>query len=175
MDVLPNPILAFLKAASDAPGLPDRTRYTPLPDVPKGKGKTWPMAMQEHQARVAGRHHDLRIADPSTGIAYSWAYRSGKLPGVGEKIEVFQQPDHTQDYMRWEGTIPKGYGAGKVRVARARDVEVLDSGPEKLHFRMGRRRFVLLKTPRYGKRSWLFVGLPSRSSPSRRPGSAPGR
>jgi hypothetical protein len=83
-----------------APGLPDRKRFTPLPTIgPSAKGVyhpvSMPFVMHRHKADRAGLHHDLRIADKNSGVAHSWAYRSGKMPRVGERIEVHQQPDHT--------------------------------------------------------------------------------
>ncbi len=68
--------------------------------------------IQEHHARRAGLHYDLRIH--INGKAYSWAIRKPLPKGYGLH-GLYRQPDHSESYSDWEGTIEDGYGAGLVR------------------------------------------------------------
>ncbi|MBU1067539.1 hypothetical protein KKE60_07105, partial [Patescibacteria group bacterium] len=100
---------------------------------PKASFQIWKMSVQEHKAKKAGLHYDLRLLNPSTGIAHSWAIR--KWPPVpGEKLFAAQSGDHTPEAMTFQGELPKGYGAGKVSLVDYDDIEVLESTPNKISF-----------------------------------------
>lgn len=107
-------------------GIPDRSVKKPVPDKPG----TWLMAIQRHNARKAGEHFDFRLSTDRN--AHSWAMR--RLPEPGQTVLAKRQPTHTRDYMTWEGTIPSGYGAGDVRLHDKADVQVVDSGPDRVVF-----------------------------------------
>lgn len=149
----------FLKAAKAeyAPGIPEKTRFSELPTLEAG-GK-WRFVLHAHKADRAGPHMDLRLGNPETGVAHSWAFRGKGLPAPGQRQLVIQQPDHTLPYMKFHGRIEKGYGKGDVSIAEAGQATVLDSTPSKMHFRAGGRRYVLVSTPKYRSRSWLLIGL----------------
>ncbi len=70
--------------------------------------------IHEHKALSAGWHHDLRLE--RNGVLKSWAVRKG----VPEEAEVRRRAvlveDHDLGYAKFEGEIPYGYGAGKVRI-----------------------------------------------------------
>lgn len=118
------------QAAKDyAPGLPSKNRFLAIPKV---KGQEWTFSVQQHDANRAGRHLDLRLTD-NKGRAHSWAMR-GELPAPGQKTKVIMQPTHRGDYATWEGTIPEGYGAGKVALRSTGQVDVLEAGPSKVTF-----------------------------------------
>jgi hypothetical protein len=71
------------------------------------------MVVQHHPARRAGDHHDLRLGDPITGQAHSWATKKD-IPKPGDPpIMLFQQPTHTYEYLDFEGELKKGYGRTK--------------------------------------------------------------
>ena len=144
------------KVAEHAPGLPDRKKFTPLPSV---RDASWRFVLHAHKADRAGPHLDLRLGNPETGIAHSWAFRGKGLPAPGQRALVIEQPDHTLAYMKFRGKIEKGYGKGDVDIAQSGKVNILDSEPGKIHFRVGGRRYVLLSTPKYRERSWLLIGL----------------
>lgn len=115
--------------------------------------------LHSHKADRAGPHMDLRLGNPDTGIAHSWAFRGKGLPAPGQRAMVVLQPDHTLDYMKFRGKIESGYGKGDVSIAESGSATILDSSPGKLHFRAGGRRYVLVATPKYRERSWLLIGL----------------
>jgi len=114
-------------------GIPDRKVSHELPHVKEPT--KWQIVVHDHLAEKRGRHLDLRLGDPSTGHAHSWALPD-KWPAPGEKIWVIQQPTHSLKYMDFEGRIPEGYGKGDV-LKRLRDqVEVTSSHPGHISFNL---------------------------------------
>jgi hypothetical protein len=120
------------KLAEYAPGIPDKSRVVPLPDI--RKPTTWKLSIQEHNADRAGKHLDLRLVDPRTGHAHSWAIPRAELPAPGKAVLAIQQPTHTADYALNFGknkvdVIPEGYGKGSVRSHTLADADVFHSTP----------------------------------------------
>jgi ATP-dependent DNA ligase len=84
---------------------------------------------------VHNSHFDLRLGDPTTGEAHSWAMK--KLPEPGKSTYAPQQPTHTVEYMDWKGEIPTGtYGAGTVELARRDKAEVLKAHDNEIRFNL---------------------------------------
>lgn len=99
------------KAAERIPGLPNKKKTTPIRAT--DKPQKWEVIRQVHPAVRAGLHEDLRIIDPHSGIAHSWATKK-PWPKPGERIRLYQQPDHTAEYSRnYSGHILSGYGKTK--------------------------------------------------------------
>lgn len=111
-------------------GIPDRSIKAALPNITKPQ--KWQFVIQEHNAKRAGLHYDIRLGDPSTGNGHSWAGR--RLPGPGSKELFVEQPTHTIEYFKYEGTIGNGYGAGDVKIHTSCEAEVLHSEPNKITF-----------------------------------------
>jgi hypothetical protein len=121
-----------------APGIPKR-EISPIREIDReGPNEVWPFAAQLHQAKKAGDHIDLRLTDPQTGEAHSWAIPRGALPSPGEKVLAVPQPTHTAEYAarkgKWE--IPAGYGAGKVVAKRVEPAEVILSDNRRIKFNL---------------------------------------
>lgn len=148
---------AILKVAEYAPGLPSRESFHPIPDI--SKPKLWEFGVHDHRALRRGRHFDLRLGDPGTGRAHSWALPPA-LPNPGEGTIAVQQPTHTVRYMDFEGDIPKGYGAGKVGLHAREKTEVLEASPEHVKFALyrssGPQEFTL---KRLGGRIWKLFNM----------------
>ncbi len=145
------------KRAEYAPGIPDRNRTAPLPDI--RKPTPWKMTVQEHHAERAGLHYDLRLIDPETGDAHSWALPAAKLPAPGEKVLAVQQPTHTSEYSLNFGkdkleTINSGYGKGTVRQVKLEDIDMYHMKPEETGTRVrfntytskGPQEYVIIRT-----------------------------
>jgi len=113
-----------------APGIPAARSIRKLPKFKAPK--TWEFAVHHHEAERAGEHFDLRLGDPRTGHAHSWAMR--KLPKPGEKGLAVQQSTHTVEYMDFTGPIEKGYGKGQVGLAERGKTEVLSSDDRHVRF-----------------------------------------
>ncbi len=114
-----------------APGIPHKDISHELPVI--DKSTTWEYVVHDHNADRRGRHFDLRLADPETGFAHSWALPPN-WPKAGEKVWSIQQPTHTKKYIDFEGKITDRYGRGTV-TKHARDkVEVVSSKPGHISF-----------------------------------------
>ncbi len=141
----------------EARGIPDRKDFGTIPKIKEPQ--MWEMAVQKHKAKRAGEHFDLRLGVGQQAL--SWALRY--WPEPGQKTLAIRQPVHTRGYMRWEGTIPSGYGAGDVKLHDHGHVEVVETSENKVIFNRfdGKKteEFVLIKPPgdRLGPKQWLLI------------------
>lgn len=151
---------SILKQAEYAPGIPSKETSHSIPSV--SKPTVWEIALHDHEAKRRGRHFDLRLGDPETNRAHSWAMPP-KLPGPGTSSWAIQQPTHTVRYMDFEGEIPSGYGAGRVALSLRDKTEVMKASPDHVRFNIykssGPQEFVLRKL---GGKMWkLFNTTPT--------------
>ena len=159
-----------------APGLPDKKRITPFPQVSENQSQIWEFGVHDHHAVRAGRHFDLRLGDPSTHIAHSWAIPKSKLPEPGEKLLAVRQPDHTVAYMDFKGMLPEGYGYGKVGLHKRGKTEITFSDERMVKFNLYEGReiseYVLVRTG--GPTKWLLQNVtPTRQARPDLPSSKP--
>lgn len=122
-----------------APGIPDRKVIQKLPDIKKPQD--WTFALQHHKADRAGEHLDLRLVDPDTGYAHSWALPAAVIPEPGKSVLAVPQPTHTKEYATQFGKgkpkeIESGYGKGTVSLRDLHDAEVFHSKKEEDGTRM---------------------------------------
>lgn len=90
----------------------------------------------------------------------SWATKK-QIPGVGDRpIRLFRQPIHTWQYGSFQGTIPEGYGKGRVWIGGKNEILVTKAQPDKLNFTIaderGQERFSLFQTKDGG---WLLSNV----------------
>jgi DNA primase len=127
----------FLKNKEFAPGIPQSKKTHALPE---GEDQTWTMAVQEHHARKAGPHWDMRLVDPHTGFAHSWAVPKRTFPEAGGKpLLAVQTPTHSSQYALTFGEgkpreIKKGYGAGQVELKHKEPIKVLSVDDNRIKF-----------------------------------------
>lgn len=117
--------------------------------------------IQEHHA--SHLHWDLRLE--MNGVLKSWAVPKDPWDiNKGIKRLAIQVEDHPIEYASFEGTIPKGeYGAGTVSIWDGGDLVIEEAKENKIVFLLGgdkmRGKYVLIKTPKMGKNSWLFFKI----------------
>lgn len=130
---------ALAKQADFAPGLPDKKRFGDTQTIPRGQLLKW--VIQEHNARRAGKHFDVRMGGgPKGSELFSWATKH-PLPGPGEKRMLFQQPLHKGSYGDFQGTLHSGYGAGTVKTHDKGHVIVTKSEPDKISFIIAHKKY----------------------------------
>lgn len=123
------------KIAEYAPGIPSKHRSHELPKVTEPK--KWEFGVHHHLADKRGEHFDLRLGDPDTGHAHSWAMKA-TWPKPGESSWAIQQPTHTVRYMDFTGEIPSGYGKGRVLLQDRDKTEIISSRPGHVSFNVYR-------------------------------------
>lgn len=72
----------------------------------------------EHQAKRRGDHFDIRFKMPGSSkwASFATTRKDTDLPTeTGKKITVVRTHDHTEKEALFTGTIPSGYGAGKLK------------------------------------------------------------
>lgn len=121
--------------ADFAPGLPRKEVSHDLPSVETPR--VWEFGVHDHHAERRGRHFDLRLGDPESGHAHSWAMKA-EWPQPGERTWAIQQPTHTVGYMDFKGRIEEGYGKGNVHLHDRAKTEVLSSRPGHINFNLYR-------------------------------------
>jgi len=127
----------LLKEKEFAPGIPRSKRIYALPQ--KQEGKQWTLAVQEHEAQRAGRHWDLRLVDPHTGFAHSWAVPKAQFPEGDRKLLAVRTPTHTEHYALNFGDaepeeIRTGYGQGTVKIVHKEPVKIVKSDNNQIQF-----------------------------------------
>ena len=79
-------------------------------------GKHYPFVIHLHHAKRAGLHYDVRIRNDSYRLTDFATRKNPTDMKHGDKIVLFQQPDHTLTWLTKEGQIVSGYGAGSVKI-----------------------------------------------------------
>ena len=114
-----------------------------------------------HEHHATRLHWDLRLE--IGGVLRSWAVPKDPIDvNQGTKRLAIHVEDHPIDYASFEGTIPEGmYGAGTVKIWDNGGLHVEEETENKLTFELkGKKmsgRYALLKVPRMGEKSWLFI------------------
>lgn len=141
-------------------GIPEPGKIQPVRSVKKPE--QWEYVVQQHAAKKAGKHMDLRLGDPETGHGHSWALRYWPKPG--EKRLAVMQSTHDIPYFDWQGTIRKGYGAGKVKISDRQKARVQSASQSKITFTIGKNElYSLVRTSSRDGKGWLLL---NRSEPS---------
>lgn len=140
-----------------APGIPDKSVYGDPTDLSMDEILPW--VIQEHKARKAGLHKDIRFGK---GRMYSFATKK-PMPAPGEKINLYQTPLHRESYMHYQGSIPEGtYGAGSVKPIDKGEILITSSKPGRIVFVTAHKqvpeRFALIKSKKDPK-TWLFANI----------------
>lgn len=141
-------------------GIPDKLDFGALSALESGSFLAT-FVLQKHLAERAGKHYDIRIGTPETGLL-SWASRKGIPEKPGEKRLLIQQPLHEYSYKDFSGEIKEGYGKGKVETELG-TVLINKVENNKLIFTRADlrepQRFALIHVPKYGKDKWLLINI----------------
>lgn len=114
------------------------------------------LTIQEHDAKRAGLHWDLRISyEDGPSEQLSWVLPKVRLPSVMETSLAIQVEDHPWSYRDFEGTLESGYGAGTVKLIHAGPVEVTRWETNAISFIYAGRGFALKKNT--GDK-WFIIG-----------------
>lgn len=106
---------------------------TPEPPaiVVEGKGNQF-VVHRHHASRM---HYDLRLE--KDGVLKSWAVPKGLPPAPGIKRLAVETEDHPMEYLKFEGTIPKGqYGGGDMWVYASGRYEITKDKKDGFYFRL---------------------------------------
>lgn len=97
--------------------------------------------VHEHQA--SRHHYDFRLE--LGGMLKSWAIPKGPSMNPADKRLAIMVPDHTLDYIDFEGIIPEGsYGAGPVVVWDKGEFSVLETDNPEKALQKGKLSFLLM-------------------------------
>ena len=140
--------------ADFAPGIPDKLNKGRLMDLPTDVLLT--MVRQQHKARKAGLHTDLRIGNES-GL-FSWAVPKDLPTEPGQFRLAIPTSLHRYDYKDFEGSIPEGkYGAGTVSKQEESPVVLLKNTPSYIEFTRGTSKDTnVYKMTRTKEGNWLI-------------------
>ena len=109
--------------------------------------------VQEHHARRL--HWDFRLE--LDGVLKSWAVPKGPPTEPGVKRLAVQVEDHALSYFGFEGTIPEGYGAGKVKVWDKGFYVLAVREPKKYHILLkGRKLKGDYRLINFKEKNWLM-------------------
>jgi len=145
-----------------APGIPADKVTHPIPDV---TNKKWLLSVQEHNAARAGKHWDLRLVDPKTHQAHSWAIPKSAFPEPGAKpLLAIRTPTHTSRYALTFGEykpkeIKKGYGKGSVFIKMKEPINILKADDKHVRFSKGDQQYLLFNSK---GNSWLFRNVTNK-------------
>lgn len=107
----------------------------PSKKTPKTRQKDPIFVIQKHDA--SHLHYDFRLE--MEGVLRSWAVPRGLPTTLKDKKLAMHVEDHPMEYLRFEGTIPKGnYGAGTVMVWDIGTYEVKQGEDPGTAYRKGR-------------------------------------
>ena len=106
---------------------------TPEPGAKPVEGKGSSFVVHRHHA--SRLHYDLRLE--KDGVLKSWAVPKGLPPAPGIKRLAVQTEDHPMEYLKFEGTIPKGqYGGGDMWVYASGKYEITKDKKDGFYFRL---------------------------------------
>ena len=113
--------------------------------------------IQNHHAKKAGQHWDLRLENDD-GTMSSWSIPKHKLPKKSERIMAIKTEDHPLEYRKFEGEIDEGYGAGKVKIYDSGNYEIITWKKDKIEFKLkGKKekgKYNLIHT---NKNKWILT------------------
>jgi hypothetical protein len=127
------------------------------------------LVIQEHNAKRAGLHWDVRFEDggelssymnkrdensnepmrsSSKKVLRSFVIPKHEFPEKGKVRMAILVEDHPWEYKDFEGTIESGYGAGDVKLLFSDYVNVSEFNEDKIIFEFKDKEYMIFKTDR---------------------------
>lgn len=117
--------------------------------------------IQEHDAKKAGKHYDLRIQYAKKPALASFAIPKSRFPEENEKILAIRVPDHSLEWLTRTKPIEKGYGTGTYKIVQSGEAEIFKWNGYiiafEIHGPVADGRFILIKLHGKNKDSWLLM------------------
>jgi len=121
-----------------------------------------------HEHHATRLHWDFRLEMPENPdgsgkiILKSWAVPKGPPDDPKTKRLAMQTPDHPQDYIDFEGTLPEGtYGAGEVIIWDSGTYELETRSDTEYKFTLHGKKlkgsYALFHPKSFGKNQFLFI------------------
>ncbi|MEO0271549.1 MAG: DNA polymerase ligase N-terminal domain-containing protein [candidate division WOR-3 bacterium] len=152
--------ILYAKKREFAPGIPEEKPISIMPNI--DKERIFEFGVHDHTSVRAGRHYDLRLGDPKTGKAYSWAIPSAKLPEAGKPVLAIPTFIHDIRYMDFEGIIGSDYGRGIVKLPHRGKAVIHYASPERTKFTVNingkEQTFVLIKPGKF-KNAYMLINV----------------
>ena len=108
------------------------------------------LVIQEHNAKRAGLHWDVRFED--NGVLRSFVLPKHKFPEGIERRLMIPVEDHDLDYKDFEGTLDDGYGEGEVKLLYSDYVNVSEFTDTKITFEYNTKWYKMY----YTKIGWML-------------------
>jgi bifunctional non-homologous end joining protein LigD len=88
----------------------------------------------------------------------SWAIPKHHLPNGKEKLLAISTEPHPIDYMKFQGTIEKGYGAGEVEIHDSGIYEEIEESKDKIVFKLkGKKEKGTYKIFKTDGNKWMIM------------------
>lgn len=155
--------ILLAKKKEFAPGIPEEKPMSIMPDI--SRERIFEFGVHDHTSVKAGRHYDLRLGDPRTGKAYSWAIPSAKLPEPGKPVLAIPTFIHDIRYMDFEGIIGSDYGKGIVKLPHRGKAVIHYASPQRTKFTVnidGKEQTYALVKPEKFKNAYMLINVTSR-------------
>lgn len=135
--------------------LEDRENILSSETPEPGKKHDGRFVVQEHHATRL--HWDFRLE--LDNVLKSWAIPRGPPQESGTRRLAVQVEDHPVDYIKFEGTIPKGgYGAGTVKIWDSGTFELRRRTDDLYEFWLrGKRLNGKYALVRFKEKNWLMI------------------
>lgn len=121
--------------------------------------------LDDHSAKHAGNHYDLRLKYPTRNKLASWALTKHSIPKrTSEKVLAVKTQDHDMSWLKFQGKIPEGsFGAGTVKIVQRGQAEILTWTRDLISFKVngsvmnGKYNLVKMKKSTGKQENWLLL------------------